>query len=303
MVITSRFIFFKQAYKRYEIIKQNMIIEENVQFKPKIITWMYSGKCNMNCKFCYGVFNNDLLTMEQKYSIVDKIADSSVKKLTITGGEPLLGEGIFKIIDYCKEKNIFVSLHTNGLLLDDNALNKLDGKVGRISLSLDGSNNLINKEMRGIDGYFDLVKNLIKKISAKKIPLSLKTVASKKNIEDIPNIAKKIKNMDLDLWLISQFNPKNRGKENRDEFEISDKVFLSLEEKIIKLPFERYFRNLDTVETIPYFFVDSNGYVSSNNGNIIDSLLCNNIPNIWKKIIKTAKIKEVYYEKTARTKI
>lgn len=101
---------------------------------PKVINWMFSGKCNLNCKFCYGKFNTDTLSLKQKYFIVDKIAKSDISKLTITGGEPLLGKGVYEIIKDAKAKGIFVSLHTNGILLNREGIDKLTGNVGRVSL-------------------------------------------------------------------------------------------------------------------------------------------------------------------------
>ena len=138
---------------------------------PQVINWMYSGNCNMKCEFCYGRFNKDNLTASQKHYIVDKIADAGIPKLTITGGEPLMGAGIYDIINYSKQKDICVSLHTNGLLLNENGLDKLERKVGGISLALDGSTNEINYAMRGTEGYFDIVTNLMKQIKERQIPI------------------------------------------------------------------------------------------------------------------------------------
>ncbi|KKQ93653.1 MAG: hypothetical protein UT66_C0027G0014 [candidate division CPR2 bacterium GW2011_GWC1_39_9] len=41
--------------------------------KPKVINWFLTGKCNLNCQFCYGKFNEDCLTLEKNKKIVDKI--------------------------------------------------------------------------------------------------------------------------------------------------------------------------------------------------------------------------------------
>lgn len=273
--------------------------------RPSVINWMYSGNCNMSCRFCYGLFNSDRLTLPQKHYIVDKIGDAEVPKLVLTGGEPLLGEGIYEIIDHAQQRGIFVSLHTNGLLLGASALDKLEGKVGRISLALDGSTNNVNYTMRGVKGYFDLVRELMGEIKRRGIPLSIKTVATKRNIRDIPYLAAVLAEYTPDVWLISEFLPRHRGKTNKEDFALTDEEFRELEAQLQIAPFEISFRSLQRRSNRPFFFLDSNGnaYTELTEDNTevkVGSILEDEVLALWAEIININPVND-YYRETSWT--
>ncbi len=81
--------------------------------------------CNLRCKYCMpenGVVkksHSDILSVEEIESIVRAAAELGIDKVRITGGEPLVRNGILEIcrkigaIDGLKE----ICLTTNGVLL------------------------------------------------------------------------------------------------------------------------------------------------------------------------------------------
>ena len=79
------------------------------------ICWNITNKCNENCKFCYRKICNDN-TLNQNKKIFDNLSQIKVDKITFSGGEPLLYENLFELVDYIKLKqpNIKLSLTTNG---------------------------------------------------------------------------------------------------------------------------------------------------------------------------------------------
>ena len=265
--------------------------------KPKVINWFYSGKCNLGCKFCYGKFNEDTLSLEEKKTIIDKISDAGVEKLTITGGEPLLGENLLEIIEYASEKNLFVSLHTNGILLDEKLIKALSKKVGRISLALDGAGNDVNLSMRGYENYFDLVNDLLKLIKKYNVPVSVKTVASKKNIESIPDLIPILAKYNPDIWLISEFRPERRGKEHQNEFLIINSEFKKLREKCKGAPLRIGMRSIEDGLNRPFFFIDSNGKVLTDyRGEYtnVGSIFEEEVGSLWDKIVELVPINDNY---------
>ena len=274
---------------------------------PQVINWLYSGRCNLSCGFCYGRFNPDTLSVEQKYQIVDKIAGSSVPKLTITGGEPLLGEGVFDIIKYAKSKGIFVSLHTNGILLDSGALNSLEGNVGRVSLAIDGSTDKMNYQMRGYHGYLTLNIELMSCLRERGVPVSIKTVATRKNIEDIPDIAAVVEPYQPDVWLISEFLPIRRGKLNSKEYELNRDEFGKLKDKLDGLPFYVAMDSSDSLMANPYFFLDSRGFVHTNcpekyDDICIGSILEESVIDLWKRIVEINPVSDNYILRSSTNK-
>lgn len=101
--------------------------------------------CNYRCRYCMpedGVCkkaHQDILSVEECVEICRAAAACGVKKIRLTGGEPLLRNGILEIcrriaaIDGVEE----LCLTTNGSLLPDMAAPLRDAGVSRLNLSLD----------------------------------------------------------------------------------------------------------------------------------------------------------------------
>lgn len=134
-----------------------------------------TGKCNLNCKYCYENKNNDELSLQQVKNVFDlAIKDESKKSLiTFYGGEPLLKKDlIYKSIEYAKklEKEndfkFYYRLNTNGILLDDEFIKFAKENFINITYSIDGNkeshdSNRINKDG---NGSFDIVNKNAKKL-------------------------------------------------------------------------------------------------------------------------------------------
>ena len=104
-----------------------------------------TDKCNLRCRYCMPVEgvclkeHKEMLTEDEMITAVEAAASLGVKKLRITGGEPLVKRNIVSIcrraaaVDGIKE----VCLTTNGLMLPKLAKDLKDAGVKRINLSLD----------------------------------------------------------------------------------------------------------------------------------------------------------------------
>ena len=101
--------------------------------------------CNLRCRYCMpeeGVCklrHEDLLTEDEMLAAVEAAASLGVRKLRITGGEPLLKKNVLSI---CRRASSVpgieeVCLTTNGLLLPELASPLREAGVTRLNLSLD----------------------------------------------------------------------------------------------------------------------------------------------------------------------
>ncbi len=101
--------------------------------------------CNLRCRYCMpetGICkksHEDMLTEEQMVQAVEIAASLGIKKLRITGGEPLIKPNILSICHRCAriEGIEEVCLTTNGLLLDKLAKPLKEAGVSRVNISLD----------------------------------------------------------------------------------------------------------------------------------------------------------------------
>lgn len=115
---------------------RNFILKDKPYFAHLTLT----HRCNLKCRYCQITKGNPLeeLSLEKTKEIIDILDNMGVAILSITGGEPLLRDDIYDMIDYSKSKNIYVRLVSNGTLPIERYERLLKSKIDSISISLDG---------------------------------------------------------------------------------------------------------------------------------------------------------------------
>ncbi len=101
--------------------------------------------CNLRCKYCMpaeGIpkrSHNEILRLEEVEEIVRVAAELGIRKVRITGGEPLVRPGV---IELCRQISAIpgieeLAITTNGLLLERYAEQLAQAGVHRVNISLD----------------------------------------------------------------------------------------------------------------------------------------------------------------------
>lgn len=122
-----------------------------------------TDRCNLRCTYCMPrkVFDKnylylprkELLSLEEIVRVSAVFVFLGVRKIRITGGEPLLRRGIENLIEKLAElrtpagEPIEIALTTNGVLLSARAQALKDAGLSRITVSLDGLNDAIFQRM------------------------------------------------------------------------------------------------------------------------------------------------------------
>lgn len=130
--------------------------------------------CNLRCIYCMpeeGVeklSHSDILAVEEIENIVKESAALGIKKVRITGGEPLVRRGIEEIITRIANVQGIedLALTTNGVFLEEKAEAIYNAGVKRLNISLDTLNAKkyeditrggdINKVLKGIDSAIEI---------------------------------------------------------------------------------------------------------------------------------------------------
>ena len=107
-----------------------------------------TDRCNFRCLYCMpeeGVpkkDHNDILSFEQMESIIEVLAELGIKKIRVTGGEPLVRKGCVDFIDkISKIKGIEqVCLTTNGFYIDSHKEELKNTRLDLLNISLDSLN-------------------------------------------------------------------------------------------------------------------------------------------------------------------
>lgn len=160
---------------------------------PLAVTWNITYRCNLQCKYC-GAWERDIKELDTKkiFNIIEQLSKLGTKFITFSGGEPLLREDLVDIIEFCWNKEIYVGIKSNGILVKKD-INKIK-KANRIQLSLDGPKD-IQDAIRG-EGAYDRVIEAIEACKKADLKVSIATVISKYNVGQllyILDLAKKYK--------------------------------------------------------------------------------------------------------------
>lgn len=102
-------------------------------------------RCNFRCLYCMPkipfdwVPKENLLSFEEMFLFVKAAIDEGIKKIRITGGEPLLRKDLSNFLKmiYDYDKNIDLAITTNGFLLKDYIQDLKNSGLKRINISLD----------------------------------------------------------------------------------------------------------------------------------------------------------------------
>lgn len=113
-------------------------------------------RCNLSCSYCGGKKTADIneLTKEEITALVEAFSEKGIKKVRLTGGEPLMREDIADIAKAVKNIKGIESLYitTNGILLSEKAKSLKEAGVDGVNISLDTLDREMYKALTGEDG-------------------------------------------------------------------------------------------------------------------------------------------------------
>jgi SynChlorMet cassette radical SAM/SPASM protein ScmE len=157
---------------------------------PVSICFGITNRCNLNCRHCLAASTrrNDDLSTKELLRIIKEIGELKVLNLSISGGEPLLRNDFFILLDALSNFNIKITLNTNGTLITSPMAKRLaSSRIKRFIVSLDGSNSDVHDSYRG-KGSFIKAVNGIKFLLEKKCSVVISTTVTRKNFKDVGNI-------------------------------------------------------------------------------------------------------------------
>ena len=112
---------------------------------PFLVALNLTKRCNLACAHCYldaatlkGGTSGELTTDEVKLVLDDIAALSSECMVVLTGGEPLIRRDIETLSAYARELGLMVVIGTNGILLDEKRVRRLQtAGVAGVGISVD----------------------------------------------------------------------------------------------------------------------------------------------------------------------
>ena len=179
----TKFLEFleKRGVIRPAILGEFLEEEQEYQVYPiryrKEVHWSITGACNLKCRHCFMSAphaKHGSPTHEQLLSIIDQLAECGIFRVGLTGGEPLIREDFMEIVDALIAKEIGISvIYTNGWLVDEELLDKLDAHGARTAFQLSYDGIGCHDFLRGVEGAEEKTIRALKLLQERNIPVSV----------------------------------------------------------------------------------------------------------------------------------
>lgn len=137
--------------------------------RPTLCVYDVTTRCNSRCSMCSIWKRREKeMTLKETRKVFTDLKKFGIHTVFLQGGEPLVKKEFFEITGMLNVLGFDINVITNGILLSENALKKLDelNTKGRITVtvSLDTLNRKTYRKIRGVD-RFDIVTENIKKLA------------------------------------------------------------------------------------------------------------------------------------------
>ena len=149
-------------------------------------------RCNLRCLYCMPAHGagfetwNELLTYEEMTTLVRCFAELGIRKVRITGGEPLVRKDIVELISEIRKIPEIkeMAMSTNGVFLKGQARELKEAGLDRLNISLDTLNRNRFLEIARLDRLREVLDGIDEALQCGFAPLKINTVLMKGINED-----------------------------------------------------------------------------------------------------------------------
>ena len=143
-----------------------------------------TDRCNYRCIYCQPekqfefIPHQEILRFEEIVEIVQEAVNLGITKVRVTGGEPLVREGIVDFIRQLRKINKLedISLTTNGFFLPEYAEKLKDAGLNRVNISLDSLQEEKYKKITRGGSLEKALKGIDSALKAGLLPIKINTV-------------------------------------------------------------------------------------------------------------------------------
>jgi len=191
---------------------------------PVEVFLSYTTKCNLHCKHCYSNSGINGKTIDEE-KILKVLSEIRPLRIVISGGDPLIEFNSFlRFLKRYKEEykiNSYVVLATNGTLVNEDRLKKLNGYVDRFQISLDTLSKEKFIKIRGMDLLNETIRG-IREVKRLNMDIQIAFSLFKDNINEIEKIIEFCLENKIDKINVLRQRPSGRSKSDLTREEIKE---------------------------------------------------------------------------------
>ena len=153
---------------------------------PHFVDWAITPRCNLSCRHCRGFPGGELSTGKAR-KLIAEIAELKPGWVIVEGGEPLLREDLFELLELMRQKQLEVHLITNGMLLSPRIVTALKQLGVRVMISIDGATQATYEAIRN-GASFERVIQAARHCVKEGLLEAINFTLLKRNYTEIPGV-------------------------------------------------------------------------------------------------------------------
>ena len=173
-----------------------------------------TNRCNENCLYCHHdgmVSSKEEMTPDELYTICKIAKRIGVRKIRLSGGDPLIRKDIVEIVEKIAGLDFKdISLTTNGVLLGKYAEDLKNAGLDRVNVSLDTLDRDTYKHVTSMDYLNEAKEGILKAVEVGLYPVKINMVVMKDlNTNEIKDMFNFCKENGMILQLIELIESEN----------------------------------------------------------------------------------------------
>ncbi|MCJ7479233.1 MAG: radical SAM protein [Candidatus Nanohaloarchaeota archaeon QJJ-7] len=150
--------------------------------RPVAVRWNLTYRCNFDCRYCNlpeKADRDEELSTDKVLERLEEMGGEGVRRISFSGGEPLLREDIGEILDKAQEEGITATMNTNGTLIP----HRIDDirNADLLKVSIDGPEEVHSRYRQDFEKVMDGVETA----REEGIPVTLATTFTEANVDHL----------------------------------------------------------------------------------------------------------------------
>ncbi|RPI78764.1 MAG: SynChlorMet cassette radical SAM/SPASM protein ScmF [Desulfobacteraceae bacterium] len=191
--------------------------------------------CNLACRHCWLAPKRDLTGALSRHlsksgfrTVIEEGKPLGLKKVKLTGGEPLLHPDFLRLLHILREENIELALETNGTLCTPDIAQGIGAALNpSVAVSLDGADAQTHEQLRNVPGSFEAAQRGIENLVAQGIKPQIIMTLTRFNKDQVEPLIRLADDLGASSIKFNLIQPTARGKNLQDTGQV-----LSLSEYI-----------------------------------------------------------------------
>jgi len=201
----------------------------NYNDAPKSLDLSLTGKCNLNCAYCF--YNDEMalrpdLKKEAWFKFFNELGRLAVRDVTLSGGEIFVRPDIWELIDSLTANRMRYSINTNGTLITQKTINAFEQgrrkiRLNSIQVSIDGSCAAIHDKSRG-KGSFEKAVHGLRLLKEAQLPVTVRVTINRYNVDSLGDTAKLLLgDIGINSFGTNDAMPMGSGSDNQPDIAIT----------------------------------------------------------------------------------